>query len=537
MNYKILNSDAEIKLYDITISEKNYDTKELNIENNQKITFPNRYINQYNKNDNLFWGIGLENETYLQGETKKFPGDIIISMLGRERYSVDYRQNYNMNDLKKIMSETYCSNKKYNISQMINSHSLNKIDRYCEHSTIYEKEPKENTKFSGKTVMEEWFEYDIEIKNKINPNSKTETNIFFDGDTIEFITENFYKTNSLDVVNELITIKEWFIEKFNNFKNNTNLWNDMGKINFVEKHPGLNIFKSMPNKIVFFNNSTIHVHLTLPTKIINGTIHDKELFKITHAKAIKLLQWFEPFFISTLGSPDIMQCIYEKYHGIKKNYFAKGSMRATISRYIGVGTYNTDNMLEGKQLTEPVNKFRPSGITWWRDMIKENLLYNLPQNDIGFDFNFSKHYQSGLEFRLLDGIPLTNLKNVLDIIILICEHSYYYETVVDIETCSESKSWNNIVYKSMVDGYQAKINKEEINDIVKILKIHYSLDEEEMLLEDFYYKILELLFDKYNDKETFALKYMTKDFNKINRWENFNKVQEAEHIKSLQSVQ
>lgn len=80
-------------------------------------------------------------------------------------------------------------------------------------------------------------------------------------------------------------------------------------------------------------------------------------------------------------------------------------------------------------------------------MIQENLLYKLPLNDIGFDFNFSKHYQSGLEFRLLDGIPLLSLKNVLDIIILICEHSYYYETIENILTCSISKSWNNIVYK------------------------------------------------------------------------------------------
>jgi len=529
--------NQEIILNDIVITEKNDKTKEFNNKNNNNTNNSNRYLIQYKKNDNLFWGIGLENETYLQGESIKISGDAIISMLGRERYSVDYRQNYNMDDLKKIMSETYSSNKKYNISQMINSHSLNKIDRYGEHLTIYQKEPKENMKFSGKTIIEEWFEYDNEIKNKINPISKTETNIFFDGDTIEFITENFYKTNSFDVVNELINIKNWFINKFNNFKNKTNLWNDMGKINFVEKHPGLNIFKSMPNNIVFFNNSTIHVHLTLPTKIINGTIEDKELFKITHAKAIKLLQWFEPFFICTLGSPDIMQSIYEKYNSTKNNYFAKGSMRATISRYIGVGTYNTDNMLEGKQLTKPVNNLRPLGIPWWRDMIQENLLYKLPLNDIGFDFNFSKHYQSGLEFRLLDGIPLLSLKNVLDVIILICEHSYYYETIEDILTCSISKSWNNIVYKSMVDGYQAKINKEEIYEIVKILKISYSFYDEEILLEEFYYKILEVLFNKYKNKETFALKYMTKDFDKINKWKNFNKVQEAEHIKSLESVE
>lgn len=30
----------------------------------------------------------------------------------------------------------------------------------------------------------------------------------------------------------------------------------------------------------------------------------------------------------------------------------------------------------------------------------------------------------------------------------------------------------------MVDGYQAKINKEEIYEIVKILKINYSFDDE-----------------------------------------------------------
>ena len=56
------------------------------------------------------------------------------------------------------------------------------------------------------------------------------------------------------------------------------------------------------------------------------------------------------------------------------------------------------------------------------------------------------------------------------------------------------------------------------------------------MLEEFYYKVLEHLFDLYKNKETFAIKYMTKDFNKINRWTNFNKIQELEHLKSLESV-
>lgn len=495
-----------------------------------------KYMAQFNNQDNLFWGIGLENECYLQGVSKKVLGKDIINMLGRERYSVDYTLNYKLDDIKKIMSKIYEHNKTYNISQMINAHSFDKMDRFGEHLTTYQKEPQDNIKFSGKTVLEEWFCFDEEIKNKINAKSKTETNIFFDGDTIEFITEKFYKTNSQDTVLELMELKKWFIEKFNIFKKNTKLWEELGEINYVLTHPGLNIFKSMPEKIVFFNNSTIHIHITLPTKIINNIICNKENFYNVHAKAIKLLQWFEPFFICTLGSPDILQFVYKKHFNSKNNYFAKGSMRATLSRYIGVGTYDTHTLKDGKKLTAPINNFRPNKIKWWRDMIQEKLLYNLPENDMGYDFNFAKHYQSGLEFRLLDGIPLNILKDVIDVIILICEHSYSYVNLVDIDLCSDSQSWNNIVFKSMIDGYEAVINKEEISEYIKVLKIDYSIDENELLLEDFYYIILEHLFKIYKNKDTSVIKYMTKDFNKINRWENFNKVQSIKHIESLEEV-
>ena len=504
-----------------------------NIKNISKNLIQSRYTTQYNNTDKLFWGIGIENETYLQANPKKVIGKSIPNMLGKERYSVDYTTNYNIIEVKNIMSKIYLPNEYYSISQMLNAHSLDKMDRNGQHLTTYEKDPKPNSNFMGKTVIEEWFEYNPMIKEKINSKVKTETNIFFDGDTIEFITENFYKTNSEDITRELINTKKWFIDEFNDFKEKTNLWNELGKINYVLTHPGLNIFKSMPNKIVFFNNTTIHIHLTLPTKIINGQIIDKKIFYKVHDNAIKLLQWFEPFFICTLGSPDVLQCIYQKYYGNTNNYFSKGSMRATLSRYIGVGTYNLDKMTEGKILTKTVNDIRPISVKWWRDMIKENLQYNLPENNIGLDFNFGKHYQSGLEFRLLDGIPLEILKDVIDIIILICEHSYSYE---EIEICSTSQTWNNIVYKSMVDGNNAKINVIEINDFLKVLNINILFDKEELLLEEFYYKVLEHLFDLYKNKETFAIKYMTKDFNKINRWTNFNKIQELEHLKSLESV-
>lgn len=514
--------------------------KKINQQSIQQITVlpTNRYLKQYDSLHDVFWGIGLENECYLQSKYKIIKGKDIIKMVGRERYSVDYTVNYDIKHVKNIMSQVYQSDKLYLVSSMLNAHSLDKMDRNGEHKTTYQSEPKTNFKFSGKSVLEEWFDYDSEIKQLINPKTNTETNIFFDGDTIEFITEKFYKTNTDCVIQELINNKKYFIDKFNDFKVNTKLWEDMGEIKYVDMHPGLNIFKSQPNKIVFFNNTTVHIHLTLPTKINNGLIVDKNLFIETHSKAIKILQWFEPFFICTLGSPDILQWVYEKYNGSSENYFSRGSMRAAMSRYIGIGTYDAELMKKGKLLTSPADDLRPKNNTvkWWRDMINEDLLYNLPKNDMGFDFNYGKHYQSGLEFRILDAMPLETLKDVLDVIILICESSYSYERISNIPSCSTSQTWNNLVYKSLVYGYQATINKNEMHDILRVLNISIKFTDDKMTLEDFYYEVLEHLFDIYNKVDTRAIKYMTCNFNKINRWDNFNKKQALAHIKSLESV-
>jgi hypothetical protein len=504
---------------------------------------PNRYIKQFNNSDNIFWGIGLENETYLQGKPKLMLGKDIIKNLGRERYSVDYTTNYDIEQVKQVMRQVYLPNNLYEVSQMVNANSFTKMDINKQHLTTYEKEPKPNPKFKGKTVIEEWYDYDTEIKTILNSQNKTDSNIFFDGDTIEFITENFYKNNTEIIVKELNDCRNNFLDKFNKFKKDTNLWNELGEITFPNTHSGINIFNSHSNKIVFFNNTTFHLHLTLPTEMRNGLIIDEKIFVEKHAKAIKLIQWFEPFFISTLGSPDLLQLVFEKYQKImekkeieSKNYFACGSMRIAISRYISVGTFNPDTMIMGKLLTDSVDELRPKNIVWWRDMIAEDLLYNLPKNEIGYDFNYGKHYQSGLELRFFDGFPINILKDVLDIIILICEHSYSFINLKNIEKSSTSQIWNNLIYKSIVYGYKGTINKNEMNDVIKILNINIIFTETELTIEEFYFRILEHLFLIYSNKETHVIKYLTKNFNKINRWENFNKKQHLEHIKSLNNI-
>ena len=189
--------------------------QQLNQQSIQQISLSsiNRYLKQYDLSDNFFWGIGLENECYLQGNNKIVNGKDIVQMLGRERYSVDYTVNYDIKQIKNVMSHVYNSKKLYAVSQMINAHSLDKMDRNGEHRTTYESEPKTNLNFSGKSVLEEWFDYDNEIKQLINPNTKTDTNIFFDGDTIEFVTTEFYKTTISTVLNELKNNKNIFITK------------------------------------------------------------------------------------------------------------------------------------------------------------------------------------------------------------------------------------------------------------------------------------------------------------------------------------
>jgi hypothetical protein len=481
-----------------------------------------KYHCKYSNKDNKYWGIGIENECYLQCDPIVISGASIIKRLGRERYSIDYRKNYNMVDINELIEKYYSKTINYKIYQMINAHSLDKMDRNGQHKTTYEKIPKLNSKFIGKTILEEWFEYDPEMKNIIDAHIKTRTNIFFDGDTIEFITDDFYKTNSKLAVKELKDTKDLFINKFNKFKKDTKLWEGTDDITFVTKHPGLNVMKSQPNTIVLFNNTTYHLHITLPTEIYNGMIIDNNDFDTRHMKAIRLIQWFEPLFLVTLSSPDLF--------GILSDNYTKGSMRCTLSRYIGIGTYDTNQKIKQKTLVAPIKDIRPKNVIWWRDMVEKNLKYNLPMVDIGLDFNYAKHYQSGFEFRLLDGFPIDCMKDVIDCILLICCHALSFDKLSDMMIAQENQTWNDLVYSTITKGYNATITKSQINELCTIFNIKIDNDCD-MLLENFYFILLEELFDKYHNNT--LLEQMTQDFTKINRWKNFNKVQFLEHINTL----
>lgn len=493
------------------------------------------------ENQKYCWGIGLENETYLKFEESLLvSGEFIKEHIGHERYSIDYRKCYKYGSLKSVLAKAFDKEKNYQISKMINSHSLDKLDLNYQHHTLPSTQPAvDNPEYLGKSILENFLEKQPHnIKSMVTTKSNPMGSVCFDGDSIEFVTKYFENRTIEESCNELKATKKLFIDKMNESEIFP------VKLNFPDYNIGLNMFMSNQENIVLFNNGTYHFHLTLPTLMENSRIVDYDKFTTTHANAIYLLQWFEPFFISTLGSPDIMGAISSKFDLDEK--FASGSMRNAMSRYTGVGTFHK-SMAKGKILTYQVEEFRKllkfsqEDNIWWRDKVETELSYEL-LSDIGLDFNMEKMYQSGFEFRSFDEFPASYLKEVLSAIILVCEHSL---NLPDVPWGHDSEVWNNLVFKSLRDGYLSEINpteKQELLDLFNVLnpsdanytelKLEFdSIDK----LDAFFFKVLEVLHFKYKENNVCMDAMCAQKASAAPKWENFNKYQSEQHLKQLEA--
>ena len=496
--------------------------------------------NQQNK---YYWGIGLENETYMQfEESLAVTGAFIQEKIGCERYSIDYRKCYKSGSLAEVLEAAFNKNKNYKVSRMINSHSLDKLDLNYQHQTLpFTKPLVDNPEYLGKSILEIFLEnqpYNIQsmLTQKNNPMGS----VNFDGDSIEFVTKYFENRTIPEACDELEATKKLFIDKVNE----SSVLN--GKLNFPTYNIGLNMFMTNQENLVLFNNGTFHFHITLPTRTENSRIVDYPNFDATHANAIYLLQWFEPFFIATLGSPDIMAVISKKHDLPVK--FALGSMRNAMSRYTGVGTFNKF-MAKGKVLTYHVEEFRKflkfdkEENIWWRDQVELDLGYEL-LTDIGLDFNQEKMYQSGFEFRSFDEFPLPYLTDVLHSIILICEHSL---NLPNVTWGHDSVVWNNLVFKSLKHGYLTEINEVEKKVTLDILHLLNPSDanfnslqaefDAIVLLDEFFFKILTVLHDKYKIENTCIDSMYGQKMSMPPKWDNFNKFQVEQHLQQIEGLE
>jgi len=449
-----------------------------------------KYEDDYKMNEE-YWGLGIENEIYLEFENKK---ELSIKEFmenhKRERYSVDYYSIYKTELLKEAFENTvlYFDEKIIDCPVLINSHSFTKTDSLNNSKTLYTKAGGINSKFKGTTLLEDIFKTNKYLEDSFGKEW------LFDGDTIEFTTLNFYKTNLENVTKELINIKNNFITNLQNYQLENNLFMEYGKINFMTKNNPFSIFMTNINNVAMFNNGTLHYNITLPTYLDdNKKIVDKNKFIIQHQNYIKIIQWFEPLFIAVYNTPDPFATI-ENFKN--KNKFSNCSQRCAVSRYISIGTYDSDKMIPGKLLSMYVNQFEFSkNKNWWFNKYNEDSAYNKLE-EIGLDINFNKHYNHGIELRFFDYISdIDDIYESFEFVIYLADFilettkEYYKKNPIYDET------WNDLVYNTMINGINQDLTREHITMYEKILDIEIVKTN----IVDVYYEILWHFVKKYND--------------------------------------
>jgi hypothetical protein len=470
---------------------ENTDIKEIITENTIHIDPKHeKYVIEY-KPDNLYWGIGIENEVYLEFDKKYELNKIdLINNRKRERYSVDYYTNYKNHCLEEALSfyiNTQIDGKKTSIPILLNANSFTKTDASNNSITRYTQFRKLNPKFNGKTLIET-------LKNHSVYYQQTMGNQWlFDGDTIEFNTLNFFNAKLQDVINELDTTKREFIANLNSSFTQLNIFNEHGTVKIMEKNHPFSTFMTNFKNVTMFNNGTLHYNITLPTQLTaKCKIQNTKNFIETHKKAIKIIQWMEPFIMAVYGSSDPFSDMIQYQN---KELFTNSSQRCAISRYIGIGTYNTDEMIKGKLLTKPVSELACNSLEyWWFNEFYKNNAY-IKLNEIGVDINFNKHYNHGIEIRFLEHIhDKEQLQESFEFIIYLMDLILENPNFDTLDNPILNKLWNSVVLKSIIHGKNGLLTIEEI----QIYEAIFDMKIYNKQLNDVYYEIYHELIVRFN---------------------------------------
>ena len=508
-NEKILTEERN--LYNNNIINDKMNTINRNLKDNTHLEKHEKYLSLYKSNE-VFWGLGIENEFYLECEKRpEISKDIFINNHTRERYSVNYYSNYN----KDLKNEAFANTNhvEIDIPVLINSHSFTDTDKNNNHK-ILENSKVENEKsrsfneksrsfnekirntkshqvkgkllnpdFLGKTLGEEILESNKELFDTFN---KT---WLYDGDTFEITTLNFYKTDVQDMIEELEKYKTDFITNIQKYQANSNLFSSFGKIKIMEKNYPFALHMTNLNNIGIFNNGTLHYNLTLPTELDDKMlIVNQEKFNREHKEAIKIIQWFEPLMVSVYGTPDYFSQVVNFSNAQK---FSASSQRCAVSRYIGLGTYDTDKMPKGKVLLTELANFSNY---FWYHKYHENSAYN-KLDKIGLDINFNKHYNHGIEIRFFDHISSPELiMESFEFIIYLMD--LVLETSANLDNPIKVKQWNNLVCNIMIHGKKYNMTNEEISYYENMLKIKIN----SINIYDVYYEIFSKIKSKFTKK-------------------------------------
>jgi uncharacterized protein YeeX (DUF496 family) len=418
-----------------------------------------KYKGSYRANE-LYWGLGVEHEIYIEtNKVKKITLKGLKENTIAERYCIDYYNVYTKDLLNRALDGLFEENKEISIPILMNSHTFQKTDINNEHQMTLERIPKPNPLFNGKTFFE-W----IKEENPDIFKNNYEKSYIFDGDTIEFITQNFYKTTMNEVISELEEVQKEFICALNLLPSH-GIIKEYGPFKIAPKnYPFASYITNLKNNAMF-NNGTIHINITLPTKLDKNTeIEDFELFKEQHRNYARAIQWISPLLVAMYGSPDPL--CESKNNGDK---YSAGSQRISVSRYIGLGTFDTDIMEIGKVVTKKKEELKD--IDWYYEFHKIADYKFL--DEIGMDINFNKHYCHGIELRIFESLPIDDLKEILKIMIYLADFSLSNK----LHNPKKFNLWNRIAKECVHNGKKYNINVSDQHELFNLFNISHSSKE------------------------------------------------------------
>lgn len=457
-----------------------------------------KYKDKYKPNT-LYWGLGIENEVYLEFDKKiSVTKNFFQHNHKRERYSVDYFSNYKKENITKAF-KIYLSKENddlIDLPLLLNAHSFTNTDQYNQPITLYTKVRKFNSKFAG--------EFLIDSLKKHNPYFRDTfgVNWLFDGDTIEFTTLNFFNAKLEDIINELEQSKTVFINNINSTFSEKKIYSDYGNLKIMDTNHGFAIHMTNLDNISMFNNGTLHYNITLPIKLdSNAIIKDYKQFIKIHQQAIKYIQWLEPFLIAIYGAPDPF---YASYNGYK---FTASSQRCAVSRYISIGTYDSDKMERGKILTKKIDLLDLSRYKyWWYDQYHNTSGYTKLE-EIGLDINFNKHYNHGIELRIFDHISDPNkLKESMEFLIFLMDFSLVNKKPKYLTNPIYERTWNELVIGVLEKGSDYILSDDEKDTFDKLFETVFTNNTVKTL----YYEIFDYLRSLFTKKRKMNKKYYIK---------------------------
>jgi hypothetical protein len=147
-----------------------------------------------------------------------------------------------------------------------------------------------------------------------------------------------------------------------------------------------------------------------------------------------------PFWIAMYGTPDVFSTVSKEA--------SKASQRCAVMRYIGVGTYNTSAMDEGKILT-----IDASNVEYYKEM-NDNSCYSR-LSKIGLDINFYKHHNLGIELRFFDHCSLSALREIMNTCIYLMDYVRSLEKKnYRVKDPRRSKTWKYMMHIIHRYGYK-----------------------------------------------------------------------------------